>query len=311
MKGYIHNMILFAAASMLWACSSEDDALGGKDKFEGFGKPMQITVTMDNEDGITRSSYLSISKTVFITPDIGRSKWYAYNYDNTTGLWKATKEFTSTDGGVTWSNTTTTQGLIWTSETMLIYAVVRNDNLPTAANKGPLSDVMSIAVDQTDESKYNAQAILGTMDRVSYNTGKITLHLQHILGRVVVNVNNCSANQAWTCTSWGKGQHGSNMGINVTDSWAYYYSQGYLRIGDDQFTFDPVTTSLANFQCWRYYAQGTNTKFCCWMVPPYGVCICFCFKLNYGNSTHYTKNTSYGGISLVSGKTSTINATLP
>lgn len=312
------SLLLMAIAMLLSSCNSDDEIPVGSNGFVGYGKPMQINVSLQDGEGITRSSYLGTSKTVFITPDIGRGKWYAYNYDSTTGLWKATKEFTSTDGGATWSNTTSTQGMIWTAETMLIYAVVRNDNLPTASNAGPLTDAMSLDADQTTSEKFNKQAILGTFERVTYTTGKIKLTLQHILGRVVCNVDNCPSSQNWTCTSWGAGQHSTNpsysngeMGKNVNDTYGYYFRQGYLSIGDDQFNFQPVRGTLTNFQCWRFYAQGNNTKFCCWMIPITTMGVSFCFKLEYGNKTYYTKNNAYGGVSLLPGKTTTQNVTLP
>ena len=306
---WINIYFLLTTSFLLSACSSNDET---QDGFDGFGQPMQISVSMQNEDGITRAepNYLSDQKTVFITPDIGYSKWYAYNHDATTGLWKATKEFTSTNGGNTWSSSDDTQGLIWTSETMLIYAIVRNDDKPTDATAGPLTDYIELDEDQSTEVNYNKQVVLGTFDRVTYTTGKITLNLQHILGRVVCNVDNCPASQTWTCTSWGVGQHGGNMGINVNDSWGLYFSKGYLKIGDDQFKFQPVKGSLTNFKCWRYRAVNTNTKFCCWMIPLSEVPVCFCFKLQYGNTINYTKNKAYGGVSLLPGKTTTQNVSL-
>ena len=142
MLSKIQIVSLLAALTLFLACSSDDDSGTAIDSFPAYGKPMQIGISMEGENGgITRASSLATNKTVFITPDEGRSKWYAYNYDSETQLWKATKEFSSTDGGTTWTNTTTTQGMIWTAETMLIYAIVRNDNLPTAANAGPLPKI--------------------------------------------------------------------------------------------------------------------------------------------------------------------------
>lgn len=328
--GMVINMkkstyLLFAAAMLYASCCSDNDEMTSDKYFAGYGKPMQITLGEEGNNGTTRGTTpLSTNKTVFITPDVGQTKWYAYTYDSGLGLWKATKEFNSTNG-TTWTSTTTTQGLIWTSENMLLYAVVRNDSKPTATDAGPLTDNMVIAADQTTEAKFNAQAVLGTVERVTYTTGKISLTLHHILGKVVCDVSNITSPDSWTCTSWGAGQHSTpsnndnngtvngEMGNNVNDVWGYYFSQGKLSIGDDQFTFQPIQGSLENFQCWRFYSNASNkkAKFCCWMIPLSNVGVCFCFKLVNGSTVKYTKNRAYGGVALLPGCTTTQFVDLP
>ena len=310
--------MLLGAAMLFTACSSDNDELTSDKHFAGYGMPMQISLGEEGMDGTTRGTTpLSTTKTVFITPDVGQTKWYAYTYDSGLGLWKATKEFNSTNG-TTWTSTTTTQGLIWTSENMLLYAVVRNDSKPTATGAGPLTDNMEIAADQTTQAKFNNQAILGTVERVTYSTGKISLTLHHILGKVVCDVSNITSPASWTCTSWGCGMHSTpynngEMGENVNDTYGTYFRQGKLSIGDDQFTFTPIQGSLTNFQCWRFFADATNKKarFCCWMIPLNNVGVSFCFKLVNGGTVKYTKNKAYGGVALLPGCTTTQFVTLP
>ena len=163
--------MLLIAAILFTACSSDIDEMNSNKYFAGYGTPVQISIGEEGMDGVTRgTTALSSTKTVFITPDVGQTKWYAYTYDSGLGLWKATKEFTSSDG-TTWTSTTTTQGLIWTSENMLLYAVVRNETGKVKVYKENLyrpMDNRRFIASGTDRSRYYIGELNGKPAKTVY-----------------------------------------------------------------------------------------------------------------------------------------------
>ena len=269
---------------------------------------MQLDFTVPDEGSITRTATLQTDKTVFVTVDEGQSTWYAYRYNSTTHLWEATKKYSYDSTTEKWTMTTNTKGITWTSNTMLIYAVVRNDNHPTAAEEtageSPITQPVEIMADQSSIGNLNAGAMYGMAERVEYTTGRIHLRLRYIVSKILVKVSNCNNPSNWTCTT---NKEGIVLGRNVA---CKYYTKGNIKIGDDKVTFTNQTNSV-NISLYRQNenASAKTVEFVAYLIPSVGPNYAS-FLLSNGTVTNQAEVATDGGVTMLGGYITTVNVVI-
>ncbi len=187
-KYLVYGTAVLLSLLSLCACSSDDDSEG----LEVIGKPMTFDISFagDIGEGRTRAATaLSTDRKVYISTDAGKT-FYEYGYNTSSGLWEAEKKYNPVTEA--WE---TTDGIIWTSSSMIIYALAFVDNRKMVNG----STTVEINADQTTEAALNQSDFYGVVTPVTYTTGKVSLTLQHQVGRLQVEVTNCKSPSTMTC----------------------------------------------------------------------------------------------------------------
>lgn len=297
--------LVLLVASIIMACNKNEDQI---EAVAELGTPLILDFTMPEESNNITRSHLDNNKTVFVTPDEGQKTWYAYRYESSTGLWKAQKVYTYNNDTEKWVASTSKNGITWTASTMLLYAIVRNDDHPTpdeeAAGESPLSQPISISAEQNVKANLDASDLYGSGNRFTYSTGRVSMHLQHIVGQMRVIVKNCPNPASWTCVT---DQEGVSLG--PYGPVARYYTQGKIRLADGEIDFMEPETSI-NLKLYREYASGTEARFVVYMLP-LGEPQNAAFTLTNGTTTYTYRIGTYGGVTLEGGCTTLVNITLP
>lgn len=165
MKHYLYIVIaVIWFLGMMSACSNETDEGSMLDFSEVKGKPIEFDFKgITEEYGITRSTALPTSVTVWVTTDAGEH-WYPYIWDNDKKLWKPKST-----------------AVKWTSKTMTIYAAVRGD-----LTDDTWSNTFTIKSDQRLLENLLKSDFLGARQHATYTSGRISMTLQHRVARLVV-----------------------------------------------------------------------------------------------------------------------------
>ena len=303
----MNKIFIIASAFLLLvmaACERNEDIETTQVKL---GSPIQFDFSLPMGEDLTRAT-LATDKIIFVTPDEGRNTWYAYSYNNTTHLWQAVKVYTYNSTSDKWEVNTSTNGITWTASTMLLYAVVRNDSHPTDEEEengdSPLSTPITINYDQSTLAKLDACNVYGMVDRVSYTTGRVNMHLKHVMGKILLKVSNCPTPSAWSCET-------TKEGVSISRGIvARYYTEGKLHIGEDRIYFTDLANSV-NIKLCRQNDNATNqtTEFVAYLLPS-DEPIVAAFTLTNGEVTNTVTTKTDGGVTLLEGYTTTINCTL-
>lgn len=146
------------------ACNNEDDRAEMLDFNEVQGRQIEFDFKgITEEYGITRSTPLPTSVTVWVTTDEGRY-WYPYIWDESKKLWKPKST-----------------AVTWTNRIMTIYAAVRGD-----LTDDTWSNTFTIQPNQTTSENLLKSDFLGARQHVSYTSGRITMTLQHRIAKLIV-----------------------------------------------------------------------------------------------------------------------------
>ncbi len=250
-------------------------------------RPVMFDFSLEGENSergsLTRTDYLSSSKKVYVSIDEGAT-YYEYGYNSTSGLWEAERKYNSETSA--WEST---DGITWSSSSMLFYAIVRNDDTPMTQGA-----TISLMGEQTTLANLNASDFYGVVTQVSYTTGKVSLTLKHQVARLKISVTNCASPAGMTCTS------------NATLT-----TSGTITTGSDKIS----VTSLGTEQTIKFYLQEYDTSaktavFVANILPRGGLTGSFTLTTSAGNQYTVTIATS-GGITLDPGRTTIMNVKLP